>query len=544
MSKIDNTWPSGARDRIGADAEGADVDKGNSKPSPKDVFLCHNEADKAWAAKLGARLEAESIDGTSSGRRISVFLDIWDIEGGDNFVRKLGETLQQARFVAAITSPEFFHADWTSFEWSDVVASDPSGKSGRLLPILLRDVSNNGTERIRYPAPFKALHRYDFRQKSRFETEFEKLLRRIRGQPLVRGPAIPARYSSTTTSALDKATDACHPDQVKDLLLGNLLQVRRIPDEVWSAKTEEPDGAAIWERIPTAPLVMIKARRLWTFANLENEASPLRAIIDTTTIQSAPTTVWRADSEKRLWLMQLLNKCLVQHLSKLALKKDRKGRFFFRPQKSVETEEKLDRMWQSGEDRPRLVAAKKLNASTGETFWVHHAATIKFRWLGGFFLSIEPTYLFTSNGEAPLEGDSMGRLSVMWGGRQRNPDILRNLVFWAKAIARSERDFSIDTGGPQMLVSGLPATALANVGIEADHVRVGALLRTEENELDELAQDVEFLPTEDDDSGYEDESECAGETETREGPTPTGNRETRAEARWDEPAVRSAQEGH
>jgi hypothetical protein len=84
----------------------------------------------------------------------------------------------------------------------------------------------------------------------------------------------------------------------------------------------------------------------------------------------------------------------------------------------------------------------------------------------------------------------------MWGGRQRNPDILRNVAFWSKTIARSNKEFSIKTGGEPILVSGLPATALLNVGIQSDHVRIGSLLNTADDELEVAAQDVEIIPEE------------------------------------------------
>jgi hypothetical protein len=44
------------------------------------------------------------------------------------------------------------------------------------------------------------------------------------------------------------------------------------------------------------------------------------------------------------------------------------------------------------------------------------------------------------------------------------------------------------------VVSGVPALAMANVGIESDHVRVGSLFATADMELDEVAQEVEVLP--------------------------------------------------
>ncbi|MEW6058340.1 MAG: hypothetical protein AB1540_17195, partial [Bdellovibrionota bacterium] len=198
---------------------------------------------------------------------------------------------------------------------------------------------------------------------------------------------------------------------------------------------------------------------------------------------------WMVEAEKIKWWMYLINQALTSHLSKLAVKKDEKGRFFFRPDKSGAT-----RVWRNTKDKPREVAAKKINRLNGATFWVHHAAIIKFRRLGNrFFLMIEPTYLFTSDGEHPFGGQRMGRMVFIWGGRQRNADILRNLIFWTKAIARSENKIRIETGGEPIIVKGVPAIALSNVGVEMDHVRIGSLMSTADNELEEAVQDVEIV---------------------------------------------------
>lgn len=475
-----------------------------------DVFLCHNGADKPWVESLAQRLEAETIDGNRDSRKIKVFLDKWDIEGGENVVKKLGHALNDSRFVAVVMSPEFFRSDWTALEWTDVVAGDPAGRNGKLIPILLRDVSLDGKERITFPAPFKALHRYDFRKTNGYEREFEKVLRKVRGQAPLRGAALAPKYSGGIPAVSSvESVDSWIPDRLTDALLGNLLEVRALPVLIWSALTEERFPSDIRAKVPNAQTFILKGKRLWTFADLTEPTERLREVVQINSIETQTRSSWLFDQEKSNWLMELLNKALTSHLSKLALKKDRKGRFFFRPARN-ETRGLIDRVWKNGNDRPRQVAAQKRNEKTKATFWVHHAARIKFRRFGHkLLLSLEPTYLFTSDGETPLEGDLMGRLVVMWSGRQRNPDILRNLVFWSKAIARSGKEFHISTGGEPIIVAGLPATALLNVGIEADHVRIGALLDAADDELDQAAQDVEVIPEEleEDHEGGDDEED-------------------------------------
>jgi len=202
-------------------------------------------------------------------------------------------------------------------------------------------------------------------------------------------------------------------------------------------------------------------------------------------------------------LIALLNQALTSHLSKLAIRKEDKGRYFFRPNKDGTT-----RVWKNGKDRAREVAAKKTNPTDNSTFWVHHAARIRFKRLGHrFFLMIEPTYFFTTDGETPFAGQAMGRMVMMWAGRQKNPDILRNFVFWAKAIAKGRQRLHIESGATPIVVSSIPALAVANVGIASDHIRIGSLLSIADNELDEVAQNVEVIPADELPEHHVDETE-------------------------------------
>lgn len=455
----------------------------------KDAFLCHNKADKDWVRVLSERIEAETLDEEGKARNLSAFFDEWDIDAGENCVNRMNDGLRSARFVIVVMSPEFFRSGWTNFEWTDVVSSDPLGAQKRLIPILLRDVSLDSRERISYPAPFKALNHLDFRDKRRFEGEFQKLLRRLRGLPPLRGRPLQPRYSSGTPVVVAQDEPASwQPDRVRDLLLSNLLPVHRIPVTIWSAKTEKTKPIEVWQEVPGAEGHIIRGGRLWSFADLSSPRCAVRAVIETSTITKESSRDWLLDTQKFPWLIALLNQALCSQLSKLAIKKDDKGRFFFRPNKDGTT-----RVWRNGDDEPREVAAKKL-IPTGGSFWVHHAASIAFKRFGDrLFIQIKPTYLFTTDGNTPLGGQQMGKMAVMWGGRQRNPDILRNLIFWAKTLAHNKKLIEISTGGEAILASVIPGSVVCNVGIDGDHVRIRSLMKTADNELDQAAQDVEVV---------------------------------------------------
>lgn len=457
----------------------------------KDVFLCHNKADKDWVRQLGIRVEAETIDGNSAARQLAVFFDEWDIDYGENFVNRMNNGLNVARYLVVVMSPEFFESGWTNFEWTDVVAEDPWSVKKKLIPILLRDVSKDGSRRIVFPAPFKALRYLDFRDERRFEQEFQKLLRRIRGLPPSRGETILHRQGSGSMPVIvEEDTESWQPDRIREVILGNMLQVVSFPTVVWSAATEKQSPGEVRADTPLAEGHIIRVKRIWTFADLNSESCHLRAVLDLNSIQKTSSRDWIVDPERSNWWMDLLNQSLTTHLSKLAIKRDEKGRFFFRPNKDG-----TDRIWRNKNDRARTVAAKKRNVLDGSTFWVHHAARLRFRLLGNrYFLVIEPTYLFTSDGEHPLGGQQMGRMVMMWGGRQKNPDILRNIVFWAKAIAKSQRQIRIETGGEPITVSAIPASSLINIGIPGDHVRIGSLMRSVDSELDDAAKNVEIVP--------------------------------------------------
>jgi hypothetical protein len=90
---------------------------------------------------------------------------------------------------------------------------------------------------------------------------------------------------------------------------------------------------------------------------------------------------------------------------------------------------------------------------------------------------------------------------------QRNVDVLRNISFWARIIARGTGKFLISTGADDITADSSLAIARMSVGIADDQVRIRSLLEQRVNDLDEAAADLNsagadnFVETETDDEG-------------------------------------------
>jgi hypothetical protein len=469
-----------------------------SPPQPEkkhDVFLSHTGIDKDWVRTLGERLEREGIEDRDESRCIKVFFDEWDINYGANIVNRLNDGVSRSRNLVAILSPEFLESSWSKQEWTHWFMTDP--KASNLIPVLYRDTTPDGKRRIELPMPFKTGRFVDFRERTQFERAFLQLLRRIRGLGPQRGAGGPARYTGSSGQTVTSGTsnqieNSWEADRIQELVIGNLLEVKSLPTTLWSGATPYEKPEEIWKTVPDAEVFIIREHRLWTFADLNRDEEPLRQAVDVASVQPIVVKTWIADDDKVRWLMALLNGALRKRMGKVGIKKDVKGRFYFKANTDTTA-----RKWTNAGDREREVAAKKLSADGKSHFYVHAAAYIKFEKLGErFFVKIEPTYTFTEDGENPLAPKATGKLSIRWSGQQRNDTIIRNLLFWTKMIAKSQKEFGISTGGEEIVIFGAPASARTERGIEVDEVEIGAILNIgaeEEDDLEEAARNVELV---------------------------------------------------
>ncbi len=474
----------------------------------KDVYICYNGADLDWVKRLAEQIESETIDGNEASRHLTAFFDKWDIAPGQSLIDRMNEGMKSARHVIAVLSPEFLKADWPRFEWKHIVAQDPNNSQGRLIPILLRDRSADGGERIDLCAPFRDLRYIDCRKPGEFKRGFVELIRRVRNLPQERGRRLPPLAASAPILPVTAQPEVSWlPDNVADLLLSNLFPVVALPSQIWSAATKFREKKEVWEVVSKAEPFILRDKRLYTFANLSAPETRLREAVDANTIGKPESRHdWFIRDDRTTWLMALLNSSLSKHLWLQHIKQDGKGRFFFTPGK-----DNTERKWQMREGRARTVAAKKENPATLTSFWVHHAARIKFKRVGEkLFLSVEPLYLFTSDGSLTVAGKNAGKLSLLWGGRQQNPDVLRNLLFWGAVLAENEKSIRIRTGDKPIILSPIPASAQLDRGVAFDEIRIKALLAQDDADLEKAAieiqtdgKDADKGDEEDDDTSFE-----------------------------------------
>lgn len=475
-----------------------------------DIFLCHNGADKDWTEQLGAQIESETIDGLKDSRKLRVFFDKWDIDIGENLIVRINEGLKKSRFVACILSPEFMKAPWPTFEWSHIVAEDPINVRKRLIPVLARKESLDKTETIELCAPFRALNYVDLSDTEKYKQNYPRLIRRIRALPPTRGPGKkPLAVDAASMTEADESDDGSIADEVTDVLLSNLLKVSAWPTQIYSGETTARTASDIFSKVQNSEPFILRDKRIYTFADLSKQETALRSQVSPDTVRVESRNDWLLDDDKARRLMHLLSKCLSGHLSRLAIKSDRKRRYFFRPNKDGSS-----KSWKNSGDPSREVAARKVNPRTGEIFWVHHAARIQFRRLGqGLFLLIEPTFVFTTDGNEPMDGVAAGKLTVMWGGKQQNDAALRNVVFWAKSMAKTvgigaDRSLliRIETGGEPIKVNAMPSMTQLSYGIELDHIKVGSLLSKPDKDLQLAAEDVVLSEAEEDELEQQEET--------------------------------------
>lgn len=430
---------------------------------PKDLFLCHTGADKEWVEKLAERLEAETL----GDRRLSVWFDKWDIEGGANILERIEDGLKRSRYVAVVLSPAMTKADWPTLEWQTQVFADPAGKKGRILPLLRHVFDPITLEPIEIPLPLKILKRYDFSEDRRFEDEFASLVRQLRGDPPMRGREAPLAASEILTSGPEQ------PDEIADSLVSNLLPVTQLPQYIFSDEAAVATPSAVIEKVQPRVPWLLSGGRLFTFCDPAVARNPFGPVLTRRFQKKEKTADWLLSEEKSSSAIRLLNdglRALTRSLQIWLMPETREQFFFAIPNGRPRT----FKWGTSGRSR---TLAKLVTGATGDSFGVHHACRMRFINLGGTpFLLLQPGWTFTSDGSNPLPGKQLGMLSMRWGGKERNAAVLRNTLMWGLVLSRGHAEIVMPLGSGELKVAAVPAHSALNVGVKHDSIQLAKIL--------------------------------------------------------------------
>src|SRR3954451_22494236 len=101
-------------------------------PERWDVFVSYGHQDSAWVGELASNLHRHDFH---------VFLDEWELVGGDRVTGRLEDAIRRSRNGALVVSPHSLRRPWVREEYEALLrqaVEDPSAR--RLIPVLYQDV--------------------------------------------------------------------------------------------------------------------------------------------------------------------------------------------------------------------------------------------------------------------------------------------------------------------------------------------------------------------------------------------------------------------
>ncbi len=388
-------------------------------------------------------------------------------------------------------------AEWPTLEWTMAVYQDPSGRKGKVIPILKRDCEIPPSLRIRSIL--------DFRTPEKHERSYTRLLAVLKNEPLPRGDPS-SEIASTASSPEFLAKPLEFADEIQETIASNIFPVRSFPQSIWSAETNVQSYREVYHHLrnisatETLPTFILRGNRIYTFYNLHDPRSPFSGLIPPLGIVDREDAArWLIEGSRQNDLIELLNRALNHNCESLGLFHDREhNRTYFL------TDIGRDRIieWDTGLRKSRRTVVKRYQRGpNGEIFWAHQSVVLRFMVIGSrVFLRMEPGWTFTRDGVTSLPRNEIGSISTRWMHDEYNPSIFYHLRFWTFVLAQARKHIVLDSGQSSIYVDSTPVTASMSVGIDGDHLNLTRLYEVAEGET----PPVDYLLTNSDDrSGQE-----------------------------------------
>jgi tetratricopeptide (TPR) repeat protein len=110
------------------------------RTSAADFFVSYTQPDRAWAEWIAWQLEASGY---------STVLQAWDFVPGSDWAHEMQVATATAQRTIAVLSPAYLDSMYGAAEWQSAFADDPTGETGRLVPVRVEQVQPPGLLRTR-----------------------------------------------------------------------------------------------------------------------------------------------------------------------------------------------------------------------------------------------------------------------------------------------------------------------------------------------------------------------------------------------------------
>lgn len=340
-------------------------------------------------------------------------------------------------------------------------------------------------------------------------------------------------YKITFNKAEDEFTPDCalsiqnlaqiSPSRVsrkeQEKLFSNLLEIRKMPEKVWSALCHVSQHEDILQEVKGfVPPFKIVGKWLYTLADLNASDCVFRPYCEVPdALHPEPAQIFWSDSDRKRLYVFLVNQLLYKHLrrSELAYNKDF-DRYYF-PRKDDDSEE-VKIPWYNirrGRHSHRPVTVVKYYEYGQDKFWRHTAAKIRIVMFGNsWFLHLLPMYFFTVNGTIPWDSEKVGPYTTQIKAMETNQPVLNHVLFWSYVLSGCSAQgktidiwldqFSKSKSKPLMKIDKMPITGVTDFAIPYDPATY------EEPQIDQMSfSDLfsQFGKDDEDEDLYEEEAD-------------------------------------
>ena len=420
-----------------------------------DLFISYRSKDKEFAKKLAKSIETENY----GERKLKVFLDQWDIKPGENIVSCIEEGLLNSRYIALILSPEYLEGDWAKAEKDAAIFQDPSGRLGKVIPIMYK--------KCKLP-PLLGYRRYiDFTSKSNYISGLSLLKTMLKNEPLLRDENKLKITQKMNYSELEYQQLNClKADEINENIYPNIFKLTKIPD-IWSAPTTFRTRKQIFRYYGNnfVPSYILLNKRLYTFSNLTNPDNPFIGVIEEYDIHHERYQNWIKDDIKANNLIWLLNDCVRAHAHQFRLSYYKSGKKYY--YKSGTLKENGFKAFSKGKGKEMILEYPK--AFHGRGYFAHRGVNIKFILISEKpYMWIETGWVFTYDGYKPIEGKKRSVLNTRFMSNQRTFANFNEIRFWLWFLATDGKKIQFDTGQDFIEVDTEPIRIQITEGIFDD----------------------------------------------------------------------------